>query len=71
MIEVHHISYRSQGGPDWPSNLITLCQVHHMLVHSDKRKYQRVLRATIWMHYVDGSFLRVPEVEKLVLNTER
>ena len=30
---VHHIIERADGGPDKPSNLITLCYIHHQLVH--------------------------------------
>ena len=32
-LEVHHIVYRSQGGPDEAWNLITLCQMHHQAAH--------------------------------------
>lgn len=32
-LEVHHIVYRSQGGTDDPSNLITLCKTCHKAVH--------------------------------------
>ena len=39
----HHIKYKSEGGGDEHSNLITLCRACHDLVHSDKRKYQKIL----------------------------
>jgi hypothetical protein len=29
----HHIIYRSHGGPDHPSNLISLCPAHHKAAH--------------------------------------
>jgi hypothetical protein len=28
-LEVHHVVFRSQGGPDAPDNLVTLCHAHH------------------------------------------
>ena len=39
-LHVHHIIYRSQGGPHEVGNLVTLCPEHHDLVHSNKRVYQ-------------------------------
>lgn len=35
-LEVHHIIYRSQGGSDEESNLITLCHTCHKHLHSGK-----------------------------------
>lgn len=35
-LEVHHIVYRSQGGSDEESNLITLCHTCHKDLHSEK-----------------------------------
>lgn len=35
-LHVHHIVYRSAGGDDVESNLITLCAKHHEQVHSSK-----------------------------------
>lgn len=35
-LEVHHIIYRSQGGSDEESNLITLCHTCHKALHSGK-----------------------------------
>ncbi len=58
---VHHILYRSQGGPDVEANLITLCQVHHARAHTTVA-WRAVLRALIWIHYVEGHRLTVPEV---------
>lgn len=53
-MEVHHINYRSQGGPDVNWNLILLCDEHHRLVHSNKKRWQPILRAYIWLYYVEG-----------------
>lgn len=63
-LQIHHILYRSQGGPDHHSNLILLCQDHHQQVHGNKRHWQPVLLATIWLGYVAGRMLTVPEVER-------
>ena len=46
-LHVHHIRYRSEiaikDGRDELWNLITLCNTHHELVHSDKKVWQPVL----------------------------
>lgn len=41
--EVHHIVYRSSGGPDVATNLIFLCGECHMRAHSSKAAYQPLL----------------------------
>lgn len=45
IIELHHIYYRSERKDliDEPSNCIMLCNEHHRLVHSNKKKYQPLL----------------------------
>lgn len=35
-LEVHHIVYRSQGGPDNPLNLVTLCGDCHRSAHGGR-----------------------------------
>lgn len=44
-LHYHHIYYRSERKDliDDPSNGIMLCEEHHRLVHSNKRKYQPIL----------------------------
>lgn len=44
-VHLHHIIYRSESKAliDEPSNCILLCEKHHRLVHSDKKKYQPIL----------------------------
>ncbi len=44
-LHYHHIFYRSERKDliDEPSNGILLCEEHHRLVHSNKRKYQPIL----------------------------
>lgn len=39
-LEVHHIIFRSQGGKDEPSNLVTLCRRCHQRAHKND-KYRR------------------------------
>lgn len=39
-LEVHHIIFRSQGGSDEESNLITLCHTCHKALHSGKINLQ-------------------------------
>ncbi len=38
----HHIEPKAQGGPNLPSNLITLCAAHHRLTHQTGLKNLRV-----------------------------
>lgn len=43
-LDMHHIIYRSQGGPNFQWNKIKLCRSCHSKVHkSNKRKWQRRL----------------------------
>lgn len=44
-VHLHHIVYRSESKAliNEPSNCILLCEEHHRLVHSNKRKYQPML----------------------------
>lgn len=42
-LQCHHVMYRSQGGPDRLSNLISLCPEHHALMHTNKKLYQPAL----------------------------
>jgi hypothetical protein len=59
-LNVHHIVYRSQGGPHENWNLITLCAEHHALVHSNKRYWMPILRGVIWATYVNRVSVRIP-----------
>lgn len=47
----HHIKYRSEPGPTdhSKSNLITLCTYHHLVVHTDKRTYKKILLIMTWL----------------------
>jgi hypothetical protein len=68
--DLHHIEYRSQGGSDDPHNQIALCRKHHDLVHSNKRLWQPLLRAYIWLLYMEGRQLFLREVQRLFGQTE-
>ena len=50
--DMHHIIKRSQGGKDHPHNLVSLCRVHHDLVHG-----------TIW----NGVQLTKAEAEQTIM----
>lgn len=65
-LQVHHINYRSQGGPDEDWNLITLCDEHHRLAHSDKKRYQPLLRGYIWALYVQRRSYLIPQIARLI-----
>jgi 5-methylcytosine-specific restriction endonuclease McrA len=62
---LHHIHYRSEGesGPHEDWNLVTLCQKHHDIAHSNKKKWQPILVKLIEFGDM-GKWLTVPEVEK-------
>jgi 5-methylcytosine-specific restriction endonuclease McrA len=63
-LHVHHIEYRSEGGSNDDSNLITLCNEHHALMHTNKGRYQPLCRAYIWMLYVEGQSLTLLQLER-------
>lgn len=50
-LHIHHILYRSEGGPTTLWNLIRLCENCHIKVHSNKRiwqpRLQKILREII------------------------
>lgn len=62
--QVHHVHYRSEGGPDEESNLILLCTECHARAHSSKLAFKPLLLAYIWIYYVQGRRLSIPEVAK-------
>lgn len=60
-LQVHHVRYLSQGGPNDMGNLVTLCLGHHEKVHSNKRVWQPVLLELLRLTE-GGQFVTVPEV---------
>lgn len=63
-LHVHHIVYRSEGHDHSERNLITLCAVHHDLVHSDKRRWKPVCQAYITDLYDRGRKAYLLDVER-------
>lgn len=66
-LHVHHIKYRSEGGSNDKSNLITLCYDHHDTVHSNKKRYQQLCQkiVTIREQYSHNT-LTLPNLEVLI-----
>jgi len=64
-LHVHHIVYRSQGGSDDPTNLITLCAEHHAVVHSDKKRFAPLCLGVVWLTY-QGQRYSVPGLERAI-----
>lgn len=48
-IEIHHIIYRSEDKSkiNDVNNCIMLCTEHHQMVHSNKHKYQPILKKLV------------------------
>ena len=46
-LHIHHIEYRSEGGPHTSDNLITLCLKCHDLIHSNKKVYQALCQEIV------------------------
>lgn len=44
-LHVHHVVFRSQGGSDDPSNLVTVCWKCHERIHAGKLSISLVLLA--------------------------
>lgn len=42
-IHLHHIRYGACGRKTYMGNVIPLCEEHHRLVHSNKKKWQPML----------------------------
>lgn len=64
--ECHHIHYRSEGGKNETSNLILLCMKCHARAHSSKAVFKPLLLATLWLHYVEGRVMSVPQVARVL-----
>ena len=67
---VHHVVYRSQGGPDDPANAITLCDLCHGVIHGYKEWYgfskfplsakQKLIEGLLWAREHYEWFCRLP-----------
>lgn len=42
-VALHHIRYGACGRKTYMGNVIPLCERHHRLVHTNKKKYQPML----------------------------
>lgn len=65
-LHVHHVMYRSEGGGHAEDNLVTLCLYDHDIVHSNKRRWQPVLTELLRLHYEEGKFYTVLQVERIM-----
>lgn len=60
-LHVHHLTFKSQGGSDAPSNLLTLCEKHHADLHAGKLqitiKKHKTLKTATMMNTVRSQLL--------------
>lgn len=42
-VAMHHVRYGACGRKTYMGNVIPLCEYHHRLAHSNKKKYQPIL----------------------------
>ncbi len=67
-LHVHHILYRSEisvkNGRDELWNLITLCNTHHDMVHSDKKLWQPILKEAARLREEEGKILPIMTLKK-------
>lgn len=58
ILHIHHIIERSKGGPNNLSNLITLCEKHHKLLHNGKLELKaigiKVLKISTTMNIINS-----------------
>lgn len=60
--DVHHVTPRSQGGRDHEHNLVSLCRMHHDLLHGqrwigcelDKKEAEQTIAEYIFDYYFDS-----------------
>ncbi len=61
-LHVHHILFKSRGGSDAPSNLLTLCEKHHADLHAGKLqiniKKHKTLKTATMMNIVRSQLLK-------------
>lgn len=60
--QLHHVKYRSEGGPDVEENLIFLCNGCHGRAHSSKEAFQPLLELYLWVAYTEARFLTIPQI---------
>lgn len=69
-LHLHHVIYRSQGGEHVEHNLITLCQRHHNLVHSDKKRYMPLCLGVLWLSIVEQRHVTIPQLGRFLSHAE-
>lgn len=52
-VDIHHISFRSQGGSDEVENLIALCRKHHLEAHEHNTIEHRQLLTELQLKLLD------------------
>lgn len=65
--QVHHVVYRSQGGPDTPDNLILLCSACHGRAHSSKDAYAAILLEYVRRAEAGERTLFIPEIARQLM----
>ena len=62
-LHVHHVVFRSEGGSNAPSNLITLCEKHHNSLHAESWvlsvKKNRSLKSSTTMNVIRSQLLKL------------
>jgi HNH endonuclease len=59
-VDVHHIVARSEGGPNEPTNLVTLCGAHHRAVHRGELRIELGGEAGLRFRHADGTLYGQP-----------
>jgi hypothetical protein len=54
-VDVHHLQLRSDGGPNHPDNLITLCGAHHRAAHRGPLLIDGSPATTLHFRHADGT----------------
>ncbi len=62
----HHVRYRSEGVDHSLENLILLCEIHHAMVHADKKRWQKVCLVYIWLVSVENRRLYLPAIDRII-----
>lgn len=62
-LHIHHVRFRSEGGPDNSKNLLSLCQRCHDIVHRNKKHYQPLLLLMLWIQYEQQQTCTLKEVK--------
>jgi HNH endonuclease len=59
-IDIHHIVPRSEGGPNEPTNLVTLCGAHHRAAHRGELSIEPGGESGIRFRHADGTLYGQP-----------